>query len=177
MGFFVFRMIGRFGLVMKKILIVSATAGNNLILAKKIGELFEVRNEIITLEDYELPLYSGRVKLEDQTMINNLCEKVINVNGFVFCGPEYNGGSAPILTNAITWISVTTDYWRDAFSDKIGLIATHSGGNGNSFLSTFRQQLEFMGVVVYPRSIKVNKSREFNVESSKKIIKRFQKLM
>ena len=63
MGFFVFRMFGRFGLVMKKILIVSATSGSNLILAKKIGELFEVRNEIITLEDYELPLYSGRVKL------------------------------------------------------------------------------------------------------------------
>ena len=177
MGFFVFRMIGRFGLVMKKILIVSATSGSNLILAKKIGELFEVRNEIITLEDYELPLYSGRVKLEDQTMINDLCEKVINVNGFVFCGPEYNGGSAPILTNAITWISVTTDHWRDAFSDKIVLIATHSGGNGNSFLSTFRQQLEFMGVVVYPKSIKVNKSKDFNLESSKKIIERFQNLL
>ena len=170
-------MVCSFGSIMKKILIVSATSGSNLILAKKIGDLFEVRNEIITLEDYELPLYSRRVKLEDQTMINDLCEKVINVNGFVFCGPEYNGGSAPILTNAITWISVTTDHWRDAFSDKIGLIATHSGGNGDSFLSTFRQQLEFMGVVVYPRSIKVNKSREFNVESSKKIIKRFQKLL
>ena len=49
---------------------------------------------------------------------------------------DLEGGSAPILTNAITWISVTTDYWRDAFSNKIGLIATHSGGNGNSFLST-----------------------------------------
>ena len=110
MEFFVCGMMGRFRLAMKKILIVSATAGSNLILANKIGELFEVRNEIITLEDYELPLYSGRAKLEDQTMINDLCEKVINVNGFVFCGPEYNGGSAPILTNAITWISVTTDH-------------------------------------------------------------------
>ena len=162
---------------MKKILIVSATSGSNLILANKIGELFEVKNEIITLEDYGLPLYLEKVKLKDQTIINDLCEKVINASGFVFCGPEYNGGSAPILINAITWISVTTDYWRDAFAYKIGLIATHSGGNGNSFLSTFRQQLEFMGVIVYPGSIKVNKSKDFNVESSKKIIKRFQKLL
>ena len=162
---------------MKKILIVSATAGNNMILAKKIGELFNIQNEIITLEDYQLPLYTGKVELEDQTIINNLCEKVINADGFVFCGPEYNGGSAPILTNAITWISVSTDHWRDSFSEKIGLIATHSGGNGNSFLSTFRQQLEFMGVVVYPRSIKVNKSKKFNIESSKKIIEIFQKLL
>ena len=80
------------------------------------------------------------------------------------------------MINAITWISVTTDYWRDAFLDKIGLIATHSGGNGSSFLSTFRQQLEFMGVVVFPRSIKVNKNKELNVKSIKKIIERVEKL-
>tara|TARA_B100001173_G_C15937325_1_gene525535 strand:- start:553 stop:1041 length:489 start_codon:yes stop_codon:yes gene_type:complete len=161
---------------MKKILIVSVTAGNNLILAKRINELFEVKTEIIILEDYQLPLYTGKVKLKNRTMIEDLCGKVIEASGFVFCGPEYNGGSAPILTNAITWISVSTDYWRDAFSDKIGLIATHSGGNGSSFLSTFRQQLEFLGVVVYPRSIIVNKNREFNIDSSKKIIEKFQNL-
>ena len=161
---------------MKKILIVSVTAGNNLILAKKINELFELKTEIIILEDYQLPLYTGKVKLKNRTMIEDLCGKVIEASGFVFCGPEYNGGSAPILTNAITWISVSTDYWRDAFSDKIGLIATHSGGNGSSFLSTFRQQLEFLGVVVYPRSIIVNKNKEFNMGSSKKIIEKFQNL-
>ena len=161
---------------MKKILIVSVTAGNNLILAKRINELFEVKTEIIILEDYQLPLYTGKVKLKNRTMIEDLCGKVIEASGFVFCGPEYNGGSAPILTNAITWISVSTDYWRDAFSDKIGLIATHSGGNGSSFLSTFRQQLEFLGVVVYPRSIILNKNREFNIDSSKKIIEKFQNL-
>ena len=161
---------------MKKILIVSVTAGNNLILAKRINELFEVKTEIIILEDYQLPLYTGKVKLKNRTMIEDLCGKVIEASGFVFCGPEYNGGSAPILTNAITWISVSTDYWRDAFSDKIGLIATHSGGNGSSFLSTFRQQLEFLGVVVYPRSIIVNKNKEFNMGSSKKIIEKFQNL-
>tara|TARA_Y100001970_G_scaffold141199_1_gene173837 strand:+ start:725 stop:1213 length:489 start_codon:yes stop_codon:yes gene_type:complete len=162
---------------MKKILIVSVTRGRNFILAKRIGELFENNIEIISLEDFPLPLFSSKVKLEDQTVIKDLCKKVINASGFVFCGPEYNGGSAPILINAITWISVTTDYWRDAFSNKIGLIATHSGGNGNSFLSTFKQQLEFMGVIVFPRSIQVNKSKEFNAESSKKIIKRFEKLL
>ena len=149
---------------MKKILIVSVTSRNNLILAKKIGELFRVDTETITLEDYQLPLYTGKTKLDDNTIINDLCKKIVNASGFVFCGPEYNGGSAPILTNAITWVSVTTDYWRDAFSDKIGLIATHSGGNGSSFLSTFRQQLEFLGVIVFPRSIIVNKNKAFNTE-------------
>ena len=161
---------------MKKIMIISVTSGNNLLLAKKISELLYLENEIITLQDYQLPLYDGKVILNDKTQIKDLCEKVIGADGFIFCGPEYNGGSAPILINAITWISVTTDYWRDAFLDKIGLIATHSGGNGSSFLSTFRQQLEFMGVVVFPRSIKVNKNKELNVKSIKKVIERFEKL-
>ena len=161
---------------MKKILIVSATSGNNLSLANDIRKLLSIDNEVISLEDYELPLYTGKVKIGNQTIINKLCKKVIEASGFVFCGPEYNGGSTPILINAITWISVTTDHWRDAFSDKIGLIATHSGGGGSSFLSTFRMQLEFMGLVVYPRSIKVNKSKDFNAESSKQILTSFEKL-
>ena len=159
---------------MKKIIIISATSGKNLNLAKKIGDLLDFKYQIISLEDYRLPLYTGNFELENKTLINDLCQKVINANGFIFCGPEYNGGSAPILTNAITWISVTTDHWKDAFKEKIGLIATHSGGNGDSFLLTFRQQLEFLGVVVYPQSIKVNKTKVFNVNTTKKIIKDFQ---
>ena len=33
---------------MKKILIISATSGNNLILANKVGKLIELENEIIS---------------------------------------------------------------------------------------------------------------------------------
>ncbi len=161
---------------MKTILIISVTAGNNFTLAEKIKRLMHLDNEIITLEDYQLPLYDGKVVIEDKTKIHDLCKKVESADGFIFCGPEYNGGSAPILTNAITWISVTTNHWRDAFLDKIGLIATHSGGDGSCFLATFRQQLEFMGVVVFPRTIKVNKNHEFKKESIKKIVERFEKL-
>ena len=159
---------------MKKIIIISATSGNNLSLAKMIGGVLDFQYQIISLEDYHLPLYTTDCEIENKTLINDLCQKVINANGFIFCGPEYNGGSAPILTNAITWISVTTDYWKDAFKNKIGLIATHSGGNGDSFLLTFRHQLEFLGVVVYPESIKVNKTNPFDVNLTKKIIKDFQ---
>ncbi len=160
--------------IMKNIIIISATSGNNLILAKRIGELVEFKSKIISLEDYQLPLYTGKFELENKTMIKDLCQNIINADGFIFCGPEYNGGSAPILTNAITWISVTTDHWKDAFKNKIGLIATHSGGNGESFLLTFRHQLEFLGVVVYPESIIVNKTNPFDVNMTKKIIKGFQ---
>tara|TARA_B100000927_G_C16435576_1_gene457465 strand:- start:49 stop:537 length:489 start_codon:yes stop_codon:yes gene_type:complete len=161
---------------MKKILIISVTSGNNFILAEKIQRLIKLDNELITLADYKLPLYDGKSIIKNKALINDLCKKVIDADGFIFCGPEYNGGSAPTLTNAITWISITTDHWREAFLDKIGLIATHSGGNGNSFLSTFRQQLEFLGVVVFPRSIKINKHQNFDEVSIKKTLARFQRL-
>ncbi len=161
---------------MKKILIISVTTRNNFLLAKKIAKLLSLKYEIITLEDYELPLYDGKAKLENRIVIKKLCDKVEKADGFIFCGPEYNGGSAPILINALTWISVTTDHWRDSFLDKISLIATHSGGDGGSFLSTFRRQLEFMGVIVFPRSIKVNKKDFFNEESVRKTILRFENL-
>ena len=59
MGFFVCEMKGRFYFVMKKILIVSVTAGHNLILPKRIGELFEIKTEIISLEDFELPFFGA----------------------------------------------------------------------------------------------------------------------
>ena len=163
--------------MVKKIVIISVTSRNNLILAKKIALLFNLKNEIITLEDYNLPLYDGKVVLKDSSKINSLSEKLISADGFVFCGPEYNGGSAPILTNAITWISVSTNHWRDAFSNKKGIVATHSGGGGNSFLSTFKQQLQFMGVIVYPKSIKVNKNKDFDVNLSKEIIQEFEKTL
>ena len=162
---------------MMKILIISATSGNNLKLAEKIQDLFDIETELISLEDYQLPLYMPKIELDDKNIVNQLCDKVENASGFVFCSPEYNGGSAPILTNAITWVSVTTNYWRDAFNEKIGLLASHSGGGGESFLMTFRKQLEFLGVIVYPRSIKVNKNKTFNIESSKKIVERFQNLL
>ena len=91
--------------IMKNLIILSATSGNNLILAKKIGDLLDLKYQIISLEDYQLPLNTGNFEIENKTLINDLCQKVINANGFIFCGPEYNGG------------------------------------NGDSFLLTFRHQL------------------------------------
>ena len=161
---------------MKRILIISVTTGNNFLLAKNISNLLSIKSEIIRLEDYKLPLYNGKVNLDNKIIIEDLCDKVIRADGFIFCGPEYNGGSAPMLINAITWISVTTDYWRDAFFNKICLIATHSGGDGSSFLSTFRTQLEFLGVTVFPGSIKVNKKEPFRKDLVRKTIARFENL-
>ena len=69
------------------------------------------------------------------------------------------------------------DQTRDAFIDKKALISTHSGGGGSVFLSSFRDQLEYMGCTVYHRNICVNRKQEFNPESVEKILLGFKNLL
>ena len=162
---------------MKSILIISATKGSNLVLAKKIGGHISSDYEIISLEDYMMPLYSPGLKVRENNNIEMLSRKFIQSKGFIFCAPEYNGGSPPILTNTITWLSVYTDDWRGIFNNKKAIIATHSGGAGFKFLTSFRSQLEHLGSLVYPRDIVVNKNKKFNPQSVKDILHEFEKLI
>ena len=162
---------------MNKILIISATKGNNLSLAKKIGNYVSIDNEIISLEDFEMPLYVPKTKIIKTDAVKSLSELFIKSKGFIFCAPEYNGGSPPILTNAITWLSVSTDNWRSTFVNKIAIIATHSGGAGFKFLTSFRSQLEHLGTIVYPRNIVVNKDKKFSGQSVEDILNEFEKLI
>ena len=162
---------------MNKILIISATKGNNLSLAKKIGNYVSIDNKIISLEDFEMPLYVPKTEIIKTDAVKSLSELFIKSKGFIFCAPEYNGGSPPILTNAITWLSVYTDDWRGVFNNKKAIIATHSGGAGFKFLTSFRSQLEHLGTIVYPRNIVVNKDKKFSVQSVEDILNEFEKLI
>ena len=163
---------------MRSILIISATKGSNLVLSKKIGEYVSSDYEIISLEDFIMPLYIPGLKArENNNNIEILSQKFIQSKGFIFCATEYNGGSPPILTNTITWLSVYTDDWRGVFNNKKAIIATHSGGAGFKFLTSFRSQLEHLGSLVYPRDIVVNKNKKFNPQSVKDILHEFEKLI
>ncbi len=162
---------------MSRALIISATKGSNLVLANKLGDLLNCKKKIITLEDFGMPVYTPELDNYDSSMIKTLSKDFISSDGLIFCAPEYNGGSPPILTNTITWISVSTSNWRDAFLNKKALIASHSGGAGFRFLSTFRIQLEHLGAIVYPRNIIVNSGQEFSKRSAQKILNGFLDLL
>ncbi len=167
-----------------KIIVISATSKSNLTLSKNLGEICKRLGadvKVISLENFSLPLYTeNSYKLEKEknnATINELSELIISANGIIVCGPEYNGSIHPIITNAITWISVSTENWRDAFNGKVSLIGTSSGGGGAKFLMSMRIQLEHLGSVVMPRTITTNKSNPFNPDSSEKIIKQFISLL
>ena len=166
-------------LIVKNVLIISATNDKNLLLAKELNKILsnmDVETDLICLEDLNFPLFSPKIEFNGN-VVDDLLEKLTNTSGFIICAPEYNGGSPPILTNVITWLSVITDNFRELFSNKKALIGTHSGGAGARFLSTFRIQLEHLGVIVFPRTIMVNNSKPFNEKSTKSILDDFIKLL
>ena len=157
---------------MAKILIISATNDKNFELAKDLHQVtsdMDCSTDIICLEDLALPLFSSNV-LVDEIDLSSLLEKMNESDGFIFCSPEYNGGVPPVLSNAITWVTIKSENWREAFLGKFSIISSYSGGDGHRFIRAFRSQLEYMGTNVLARSISVNKNKPLDNESAKRII-------
>ena len=148
----------------KKLLIISATSRNNLVLAKKIDKACsDIKREVINLEEYDIPLYTPieEKKCIPEQIGESITEKFIDASGFIICAPEYNGSIPPILTSLIAWISVSAKDWRAVFSGKVAMIATHSGGGGNNLIQSLRCQLNHLGAIVIPRTIIVNSHKAY----------------
>ena len=157
---------------MNNLLIISATNDNNLELSNKLHSFLEELGQpstVVSLEDYKFPLF-GSGQDADEVSINKLVGQLLDVKGFIVCAPEYNGGVPPVLSNAITWVTVKTKNWRDAFNGKYAIIATSSGGDGKRFLTAFRSQLEHLGVNVLARTISTQKDKPLKESSAKKIL-------
>ena len=164
---------------MKNVLIISATNDKNLLLANKLNDIISKMNvltDLICLEDLNLPLFTSNIDLNNNN-INEFSEKLSKSSGLIICGPENNGGVPPVLSNALTWVSVKSKNWRDAFNGKFAIIATHSGGNGFRFLLAIRSQLEHMGTNVLSRTISVSKDIPLNKDSARKILNSFVKII
>ena len=164
---------------MKNVLIISATNDKNLLLANNLYDIISKMNvltDLICLEDLNLPLFTSNIDLNNNN-INEFSEKLSKSSGLIICGPEYNGGVPPVLSNALTWVSVKSKNWRDAFNGKFAIIATHSGGNGFRFLLAIRSQLEHMGTNVLSRTISVSNENPLNNESATKILSSFINLV
>lgn len=169
---------------MKNILIISATLNSNLDLANKLNSLLNdenVKSKVIDLECFGLPIYhasnSDQNTEKYSKQIKELTDCLVQADGLIICAPEYNGSIPPIVNNAIAWVSVSTDYWRDGFNNKIGLVATSSGGAAIKYNTAMKNQLEHLGMIVLPRYISVTSNNPLNETSTKKILKQFINLI
>ena len=173
---------------MIKLLIISSTRNSNLEMSNDIKNYFDekkhVETKVISLEDFELPLFTPTLedKYKDE---NNFPENIeiikdilLNSHAIIWCSPEYNGGISPIVTNTIAWISRATNDWKESFDKKNVLICSSSGGNGKSFVKSFKIQLNYLGSDVMENYlIKTKKSGLDDNEFSKVLNSFYSKIV
>tara|TARA_B100000927_G_C16366299_1_gene429564 strand:- start:266 stop:784 length:519 start_codon:yes stop_codon:yes gene_type:complete len=168
---------------MKKLLIISSTKRSNLDLSIKIKDYIKAKEificEVVSLEDFDLPLYTPTLEEKYKTDnsfpggITKIKDLICSSNAMIWCSPEYNGGISPILTNAIAWISRATKDWKEGFDKKNSLICTSSGGNGKNYVKGFSMQLNYLGSVVFDKSIIKTSSKEFDDKEFSDILNDF----
>ena len=159
------------------LIIISASSGKNLELAKKFmskSNDLKISSEIIDLTEINIPLYNPRIHSENDISdeIYNLKKKLFKAEKWIICAPEYNGSIPPILTNFIAWLSISGDDFRELFNGQPIAIATFSGGPGIELLTTLRIQLVHLGSQVLGRQLAANYSKPAQDKTVEDLLKR-----
>ncbi len=113
---------------------------------------------LISLVDYDLPLYNGDFEDEHGVPDNAIKLKKIMVehDGILITSPEYNSGFTPLLKNTIDWVSRQHDKNEDgliAYTGKPYAICSASPGGlgGIRGLVMLRMVLGNVGAIVCPK--------------------------
>ena len=154
---------------MAKLLFLAGSARADSVnkkLAKCAAELAREAGAYVTfidLKDYPMPIYDG--DLEDES---GLPEKAIALkalfaehDGFFIASPEYNSSLAPLLKNALDWISRKHEEGEGnlvAFKGKVAAIGAASPGGlgGLRGLVPLRMMLGNIGVMVVPTQVAIS---------------------
>jgi chromate reductase, NAD(P)H dehydrogenase (quinone) len=149
-------------------LILSATNGTNLDLAHSFAAEAArsgATAEVVSLPDLQLPLYDSLESSDAGDGLLKLAQALRQHKSLIICAPEYNGSIPPVLSNAIAWLSVSTDDFRALFNSRPVALATHSGGGGQKVMLAIRQQLSHLGCTVLGREVQSNSQKAANPEA------------
>ena len=159
------------------LIIISASNGKNLELSKKFQEKsydLNISSEILDLTELNIPLYNPRIHSKDEipSDIISLKKKLLDIEKWIICAPEYNGSIPPILSNFIAWLSISGDDFRNLFNGQPIAIATFSGGPGIELITSLRIQLAHLGSQVVGRHLSSNYSKPADENTIEDILKR-----
>ena len=137
-------------------------------LAAKELALAEAEVTRISLEDYPLPLYDGDQEAKSGVPANarNLKQMLAAHQGVFIASPEYNASIAPLLKNAIDWISRVRERGEPplaVFRNRVFALGGASDGQYGALrsLMALRQVLELgCGALVIPEQITVSRASE-----------------
>tara|TARA_B100000700_G_C15008889_1_gene839941 strand:+ start:648 stop:1172 length:525 start_codon:yes stop_codon:yes gene_type:complete len=158
-----------------ELLIITASNGENLKLAEKLKNIaneMELKNKLIDLTEYKIPLYNPRIHKQYgvPNEIQSLTKVLNQYSHWIICAPEYNGSIPPILTSLIAWLSVQGDDFRTLFNGRPIALATHSGGAGIELIVSLRIQLTHLGAQVLGRHLSSSNSNPVKTKSMKEVI-------
>jgi NAD(P)H-dependent FMN reductase len=135
-------------------------------LAVKELTLNDVEATRISLGDYELPIYEAGIETKGGPPANalRLKQMIMAHHGVFIASPEYSASVAPMLKNAIDWVSRVRergDPTYAAFKGRVFAIGAASPGalGGARSLMALRQILELgCGALVIPEQVAVQQA-------------------
>jgi chromate reductase, NAD(P)H dehydrogenase (quinone) len=131
---------------------------------------------VISLRDYELPLYDG--DLEDASGLPEAAARLITLltahDGLLIASPEYNSMMTPLLKNTIDWCSRADD---NPFEGRVAAIVSASPGafGGIRSLTQMRQLLTHLGMHVVPATCAVGQANTAFDDQGRLTLPRSQK--
>jgi chromate reductase, NAD(P)H dehydrogenase (quinone) len=149
----------------------SRTASHNKKLARlgaMIADANGIPSTFADLGDYPMPMYNGDLEAADGPPENARKFKALMQahSGIFIASPEYNASIAPLLKNALDWISHTRDEGEaplQVFKTRVFALGSASPGGmgGLRSLITVRTVLELgLGALVLPDQFAVPRAAE-----------------
>ncbi len=161
----------------KDLLVITASNGENLLLAKRFvetGQKLGADSELLDLTSLDLPLYNPRVHSQQgiPPLAKSLSLQMGAIPRWVICAPEYNGSIPPVFTSALAWLSVQGEDFRNLFNGRPIAMASFSGGGGMELLLSLRIQLTHLGAQVVGRQLMSNNNKPAKDESIEDLVQR-----
>jgi NAD(P)H-dependent FMN reductase len=118
---------------------------------------------LISLADYELPLYNGDLEKEQGVPENakKLKGMMLAHQGIYIASPEYNASIPPLLKNAIDWVSRAKEPAGNPYQQCVFALGATSNGRFGGYRGLYhlRQSLELgLGTLVIPEQVAISQA-------------------
>lgn len=135
------------------------------LVAKELA-LLDVEVTLISLVDYPMPIYDGDLEAKSGPPDSAVMLKrmIARQHGVFIASPEYNASVAPLLKNALDWVSRVRENGElplAAYKNRVFALGAASNGSlgGYRSLMALRQVLELgCGALVLPEQIAVREA-------------------
>jgi NAD(P)H-dependent FMN reductase len=151
---------------MKKILVFAGSIRSGALSGKLAAHvarelsLMNAESTLISLADYEMPLYNGDLEKEEGVPENaHKLRRTMLANDAVYIAtPEYNASMSPLLKNTIDWVSRSKQPPENPYKKCTFALGATSDGRfgGYRCLYHLRQSLELgLGALVIPEQVAI----------------------